>query len=404
MTLLKRVSHDLTMAVSRPMVRRRLVGVEGLEHLPLDGPCVLVSNHLSFADHFVYEALVFAVRGEQAAFLTKAESFTGLRSTWFDSVGAVPVDRSRPAREVFEITDRVFGSGRVLVVYPEGTRNPRPPMLDFKDGGFRFADRAQVPVIPAALWGAQDVLPIGGRVPRSGRIRVVFGPPLLPDPELPRAARIRDLTERGRAAVGTLLERATEPLPPSAADMAERTSALAETVLERGLSGVDTTHPRIRRKQAALLLRIARHLDPDNTAARTGTVRLRGLRAMDAPQPFKAFGMFQVRAAAQRLLREDADNLMAHYVMGRWHLLMPGVMGGRPDRAVEHLACAERLGGTDSRYAMAHAEALLAAGRRAQAAAALDRVIAAPVPDQRTRLRRERAVALRERDPDLSTV
>ncbi|MEU3494856.1 lysophospholipid acyltransferase family protein [Kitasatospora cineracea] len=200
MTLLERWTHDLTMAVSRPMVRRRLAGVEGLEHLPLDGAFVLVSNHVSFAHHFVYEALLFAVRGEQAAFLTKAESFTGLRGAWFDSVGAVPVDRSRPAREVFDTTDRVLGAGRVLVVCPEGTRNPRPPMLDFKDGAFRFADRAGVPVLPAALWGAQDVLPVGSRVPRSGRIRVAFGPPLRPDPALPRAARIRDLTERGRAA------------------------------------------------------------------------------------------------------------------------------------------------------------------------------------------------------------
>ncbi|MER5728396.1 lysophospholipid acyltransferase family protein [Streptomyces sp. NPDC002138] len=404
MTLLLRASHDLTMAVSRPMVRRRLVGVEGLEHLPLDGPCVLVSNHLSFADHFVYEALVFAVRGEQAAFLTKAESFTGWRSIWFDSVGAVPVDRSRPAREVLAIADRVFDAGRVLVVYPEGTRNPRPTMLDFKDGGFRFAERAGVPVIPAALWGAQDVLPIGSRVPRSGQVRVVFGPPLLPDPELPRADRIRDFTERGRAAVSTLLERATSDQPPLAADMADRISMLAEAIVERGLSGADTTDPGVRRQQAATLLRIARHFDPDNVAVRTGTVRLRGLRAMNAPQPLKVFGLLRVRAGAERLLREDAENLMAHYVLGRWHMMMPRITGGRPEQAVEHLARAERLGGADSRFAMAHAEALLAASRPEQAAAALDRVIAAPVPDQRTRLRRERAMALRERDSTLSTV
>ncbi|MFD9307259.1 1-acyl-sn-glycerol-3-phosphate acyltransferase [Streptomyces sp. NPDC060048] len=384
-------------------VRRHLADVEGLEHLPLDGPFVLVSNHVSFADHFIYEALLFAARGEQSAFLTKAESFTGLRGVWFESVGAVPVDRSRPARELLDVTDRILNSGRVLVVYPEGTRNPRPPMLDFKDGGFRFADRAHVPVVPAALWGAQDILPVGGKMPRAARARVVFGPPLLPDPALPRAARIRDLTERGRAAISTLLEHATDPLPPAAADTAERISALAEAVLERGLSGVDTTHLKIRRRQAALLLRIARRADPDSVAVRSGAVRLAGLRVMDAPLPLKAFGVFQVRAGAQKVLSEDADNLMAHYVLGRWHLKMPRVLGGRPDLAVEHLACAERLGGADSRYAMAHAEALLAAGRHDQAAAALDRVVAAPAPDQRTRLRRERAMALRERDPSRTT-
>ena len=103
------------------VVRRHLLGVEGLEHVPSQGPFVLISNHTSFADHFFFDALLFAARGDQGVFLTKAESFRGAKNTWFEAMGAVPVDRDAPARELLAVADRILSAGKVLVVYPEGT-------------------------------------------------------------------------------------------------------------------------------------------------------------------------------------------------------------------------------------------------------------------------------------------
>jgi len=391
------MSQGVTTAVTRPaVVRRRLAGIEGLEHLPKQGPFVLISNHTSFADHFFYEALLFAVRGEHGMFLTKAESFTGPRAVWFESMGAVPVDRSRPARELLDITDGILGSGRVLVVYPEGTRNPDPSaMLAFKDGGFRFAERAGVPVIPAAIWGAQDILPIGSRLPHAHQAAVVFGPPLTADPALSRAAKIRDLTARGEQAVFDLLARAQALGPDDRTGAAQHLAAQADAVLELSLAGTDTVAPTTRHRQAALLLSGARTMDPACLDAEVTAARLAGLRALEGGWPLRLPRLLSVRTRAARALRRDPDHLMARYLLGRWHLLAPAVLGGRTAEAVRHLAHAEQLADHDTRYAMAHAEALQTAGRFGEAISALERVIAAPAADLRTRRRRERATTLR---------
>lgn len=396
MSLFRRLCLRTT-AVTRPaVVRRHLLGVEGLEHVPAQGPFVLISNHTSFADHFFVDALLFSVRGDQGVFLTKAESFTGLRAAWFESMGAVPVDRDAPARELLATADRILESGRVLVVYPEGTRNRNPErLLPFKDGGFRFAERAGVPIIPAAMWGVQDILPIGGRFPRHGRAKVVFGPPLQADSALPRAARIGHLTRLGEQAVSELLDRARADSPAGAAEAARSAAAQAEAVLELSLSGTDLADPKVRHWQAALLLKAAAAMDPACLDAEATAARLIGLRALEGPALLKLPRMLSVRARAQRVLARDPDHLMARYLLGRWHLVAPSLLGGRKSEAVRHLAHAERLGGADSRWAMAHAEALQAAGRTGEAVSALDRVIAADGPDLRTRRRSERARALR---------
>lgn len=392
MNLIDRWCLNGTTAVSRPLVVRRLTRVEGLANLPLQGPFVLVSNHLSFADHFVYDTLLFAVRGDQGAFLTKAESFVGLRGRWFRAVGAIPVDRDAPARASLLAADRVLSAGRVLVVYPEGTRNPRPPLLDFKDGGFRFAVRAEVPVVPAALWGTQDVLPVGSRMPRTGQIRVAIGAPLRPDPGLPRPARIRDLTARAQAAVADLYERARDG-SGSSAGAAEEITRLAEQMTERSLTADRPAVGRLRR-QVELLLDIALAVDPDCLAAQVAATRLLGLRALDGSLLTNAVRLFRVRAGAERVLRQHPSHGMANYLLGRWHLATPPILGGRKSRAVHHLAAAVAADRDDSRFAIAYAEALLADGRTREAVPLLDLVAARTANTPREQARRERAARL----------
>ncbi|MFD5124095.1 1-acyl-sn-glycerol-3-phosphate acyltransferase [Streptomyces sp. NPDC058385] len=385
--------QGVTTGVTRPsVVRRHLAGVSGLEHIPTQGPFVLVSNHTSFADHFIYETLLYGVRGDRAAFLTKADSFKGVRRLWFDAMNAVPVDRSAPARAVLDVTDRVLAAGQVLVVYPEGTRNPEPPMLEFKDGAFRFAERAGVPVVPAALWGAQNILRKGSRLPHRGHATVAFGPPLNADLELRRSARIKDLQDRAEASITKLLEtvHAVDPVARHAA--ARATAQVADKVLELSMSGTDTVALKVRHDQARTLVRLARVNDPASLDAQVTAARLTGLRALKSRLlPVKVLRILRMRSGIQNVLRRDPDRLMALYLMGRWHLEAPSALGGRRTEAIRHLDHAERLGGADSRYAMAHAEALLAAGRRDDAAHALTRVVQAPAPDLRTRRRQERA-------------
>lgn len=394
MSVLRRLSHSVTVTVVRPAVLRRLGTIKGLENVPCDEPFVLVSNHVSFFDHFVYGALLAGAQGRMPAFLTKAESFVGLRRHWFEEMGAVPVDRDAPARQLLTTTDGILAEGRTLVVYPEGTRARTPEMLPFKDGAARFAERAGVALVPAALTGTREVLPVGARYPRHRRVDVVIGAPLYPDPALPRGRRIADLTRRAEEAVHALLAEAKSLRPWQAGESAATIARLAEAVVERSLDPADPAGSAAvpaRRDQAVRLLKLSLAADPNCLEARVGMTRLTGLRAIEGAVLLRPPRILRVWSGARRALRREPENLMARYLMARWCLATPRLLGGSRRKAVAHFAEAERLGGADSRYAMGHAEALVAAGRLEEAARALERVIAAPAADLRTQQRSERA-------------
>ncbi|MFE7075809.1 1-acyl-sn-glycerol-3-phosphate acyltransferase [Streptomyces sp. NPDC057620] len=392
-------------AVTRPAVTHRfLAGVEGVWHLPADQPFVLVANHSSFADHLVLDAVLEALRDTRTSYLTKAEAFVHpVRGRWTHGMGGIPVDRDRPGKELLAAVDGVFAGSGALVVYPEGTRGTGWPLLPFKDGAFRFAVRAGVPVIPVAMWGAQHVLPKGANLPRRAKVRVVFGPALPDDTALSRPQRVKALVEAAREALEPLVETArTAPGPARIRQASLELVRRAETVTETMLSRTDTLPAGRRVRQARLLLTLARRTDPDRFArpddpvaadARVLAARLTGLRALDAPAVLRPAVLRGVRRGAEEVLRKHPDHLMARYLLGRWHLLMPRALGGRREEALEHLRHAARLGAHDTRYPMAYAEALLAVGRDGEAAGQLRDVLAAPAPDVRTAERRRRAEA-----------
>lgn len=99
--------------------------IEGLEHVPHDGPAILASNHLAVADSF-YLPLVVRRR---ITFLAKAEYFTGTGlkgrlTRWFYTVaGQVPIDRTDAdsAQSALDTAERLLNEGKLLGLYPEGT-------------------------------------------------------------------------------------------------------------------------------------------------------------------------------------------------------------------------------------------------------------------------------------------
>jgi 1-acyl-sn-glycerol-3-phosphate acyltransferase len=387
-----------TFAVSRPAVARRyLAGVEGIEHVPASGPFVLVPNHTSFADHFVLETILFALRGHGGFYLTKAESFRSpVSRLWFESVGALPVDRDKPARELLDLTSGVLHRGEALVVYPEGTRNTSGTLLPFKDGAFRFADRAGVPVIPVGMHGTADILPAGTLRPRPFRARVIFGQPIRLDQRQPRATRLRQAVAQAEDAVRELVSRAAGAHPDP--DAARTFTARAEATIERALAPGDPLPIRTRLAQAALLLDLAELSGP--VATEVTRVRLAGLKITHGAKALQLVRLPLLRHRAEAVVRQSPGDPMARYLLGRWHLLAPRWLGGRRRAAVAHLATAAAIAtrtGADTRYAMAYAEALHTTGQIAQAAGVLATIVATPATDERQRRRQDRAAQLHAR-------
>jgi 1-acyl-sn-glycerol-3-phosphate acyltransferase len=156
---------------------------EGTENVPREGPAILASNHLSFADHF-FGPLPLP---RKVTFLAKSEYFTGrglkglVSKAFFRGVGQIPVDRAGGAASdrALETGLRVLAEGRLLGIYPEGTRTPDGRLYRGKTGVARLALESGAPVIPMAMVGTYEFMPSGRLWPRL-RIRpgVRFGKPL----------------------------------------------------------------------------------------------------------------------------------------------------------------------------------------------------------------------------------
>jgi 1-acyl-sn-glycerol-3-phosphate acyltransferase len=156
--------------------------VEGRDHVPDTGPAIIASNHLSFSDSIFMPLMV----PRRVTFLAKQEYFTGrglkgmLSRLFFTAVGQVPIDRSSgsAAKAALETGKRILAEGKLLGIYPEGTRSPDGRLYRGKTGVARMALEAGVPVIPVAMIGTREVQPIGKKLPRIRRIGIRFGPPL----------------------------------------------------------------------------------------------------------------------------------------------------------------------------------------------------------------------------------
>ncbi|WP_182544927.1 lysophospholipid acyltransferase family protein [Halosaccharopolyspora lacisalsi] len=156
--------------------------VEGRGNVPHAGAAILVSNHLSVADSFFMPLQM----PRRVTFLAKREYFTGkgikgrLKKYFFSGVGQVPIDRSSgaAAQAALDTGIRLLREGKLLGIYPEGTRSPDGRLYKGKTGVARMALEAEVPVIPIAMIGTDRVNPLGSKMWRPYRIRIRVGEPL----------------------------------------------------------------------------------------------------------------------------------------------------------------------------------------------------------------------------------
>jgi 1-acyl-sn-glycerol-3-phosphate acyltransferase len=156
---------------------------EGTENVPREGPAIIASNHLSFADHF-FGPLPLP---RKVTYLAKSEYFTGrglkgvASKAFFSGVGQIPVDRAGglAGERALNTGLRVLAQGELLGIYPEGTRTPDGRLYKGKTGVARLALESGAPVIPCAMFGTFDLMPAGKRWPRLRfRPGVRYGKPL----------------------------------------------------------------------------------------------------------------------------------------------------------------------------------------------------------------------------------
>lgn len=156
--------------------------LEGLHHVPAEGPVLVAPNHISLFDPLAV-AYFLNRCGRRARFLAKAELYRNpLLGFLFRSTRMIPVRRGTGDPRPVNQGVAALRSGQVVVIYPEGTvnRTGDPLPQPGKTGVARLTLVSGVPVIPMAVWGAQHVWQHRFRETLAFRrpIWVKAGPPL----------------------------------------------------------------------------------------------------------------------------------------------------------------------------------------------------------------------------------
>lgn len=148
---------------------------EGVEHLPRRGPAIVISNHASYVDSILLGSA--APRPIHFIVLQRMFDLTLLR--WFYwGMGTIPVRTEGQDSRGIRKALRLLSAGRVLGVFPEGSRSSDGRLQEPRLGAAMIAALSGAPVVPAWIDGAREVLPVGGRFPAPVRVHVRFGPPL----------------------------------------------------------------------------------------------------------------------------------------------------------------------------------------------------------------------------------
>jgi 1-acyl-sn-glycerol-3-phosphate acyltransferase len=199
--------------------------IRGHEHLPAKGAFVLSPNHYSEIDPIVMAVAVWKA-GRVPRFMAKASLFRlPIVGRILRAAGQIPVERSgrQSGGAPMEAARMLVRDELGVIIYPEGslTRDPDLWPMRGKTGAVRMALEAGVPLIPAAHWGTQHLMPRYGKgirpFPRK-HVQILFGPPV----DLSEFAGKTDqrsmtaATDKVMAAIAGLLGELRGEQPPAA--------------------------------------------------------------------------------------------------------------------------------------------------------------------------------------------
>ena len=150
--------------------------VTGAEFVPAEGPAIIAPNHKSFYDSF----FIGLATKRHLHFMAKTELFEGKKTArLLSGLGAFPVRRGTADPDALMTAQVHLEKGRVLAMFPEGTRHRDPATLrEPRRGVGRLAIEAQAPIVPCAITGTDRLF--RGWFPRPVKVQISFAPAILP--------------------------------------------------------------------------------------------------------------------------------------------------------------------------------------------------------------------------------
>ncbi|WP_133478795.1 MFS transporter [Cognatilysobacter segetis] len=177
----------LSWVLVRTLYRLR---AHGIEHVPDEGPAIIVCNHVSYMDALILAAAI----PRPVRFVMYYRIFEIPVMRWiFRSAKAIPIAGSKedPAlmQRAFDAIDAALADGELVAIFPEGALTKDGGIAPFKSGIAKVLARRPVPVVPMALrgmwssmWSRRDGRLGRMRLPRRVRahVEVIAAPPVSP--------------------------------------------------------------------------------------------------------------------------------------------------------------------------------------------------------------------------------
>jgi len=150
--------------------------VEGLDNFPLDGPVIVISNHVTNFDVFPMQLAL----PRPIFYMGKTELFNNpITDALFRNLGAFPVSRDKKDAWAYNQALKVLAHGQTLGMFPEGTRSKGRGLGVARTGVARMAIETDTQIVPMAVVGSDKFFK---RFPRRARVTVNLLPPIFPNP------------------------------------------------------------------------------------------------------------------------------------------------------------------------------------------------------------------------------
>jgi len=150
----------------------------GLRHVPRTGSVLLACNHQSFMDPILVSMLL----NREGNYMARHTVFVGRWLKWFfGSLNTFPVRRQTADLGAIKEALRRLKAGKLLVLFPEGTRSYDGQIGPMLPGLSGIAKKAKVPIIPTLVDGMIQAWPRTQLLPRSGNVIVEYGQPIMPE-------------------------------------------------------------------------------------------------------------------------------------------------------------------------------------------------------------------------------
>ncbi|MEM8604260.1 MAG: lysophospholipid acyltransferase family protein [Cyanobacteria bacterium P01_H01_bin.121] len=158
--------------------------IYGAEHVPQQGPVVVVSNHASDFDPPILSCCV----RRPVAYMAKAELFqVPVFKQAISLYGAYPVKRGASDRQALKSAIAYLHQNWATGIFLQGTRTPDGRITNPKLGAALIAAKAQAPLLPVCLWGTHRIVRKGQYLPKPIPLTIRIGEPIPPPASSDRA-------------------------------------------------------------------------------------------------------------------------------------------------------------------------------------------------------------------------